>query len=70
MEKTIDEQLILRPVALPQQDEQAVPERIEAGGRVWDASVDDQPFGAWLGWQVAVELGRPVLDDAETEAPQ
>lgn len=36
----------------------ASPTRIVAGGLVWQAEVDDQPYGAWLGWGVAVRLGK------------
>jgi len=33
------------------------PERVIAGGLEWRASEDDAPFGAVIGWTVAVRLG-------------
>lgn len=34
-----------------------VPSRVVAGGLVWHADEDDTEFGAWVGWQLAVEHG-------------
>lgn len=33
------------------------PERVIAGGLEWRAAEDDEPFGAVIGWTVAVRLG-------------
>ncbi len=36
----------------------ASPTRIVAGGLVWQAELDGKGTGAWLGWAVAVRLGK------------
>lgn len=46
-----------RPVTLAKPA--VAPDRVIAGGREWRREEDDQPYGAFIGWDLAVKLGVP-----------
>lgn len=47
-----------RSQASPSQAAEARPSRVVAGGLVWRAEEDDQPYAAVIGWEIAVRLGQ------------